>query len=262
VCGKTIEQLCKHSHVRLISDPIQAKRYIRKPMCQSFHIINEDLTMINLGKQKIKMNKPIFAGMGILDIAKTVVYDMHYGYILNKFSTEKVKLLFTDTDSLTYSIKTGDIYEDILPDAGDCFDCSEYPEKHKLFSTTNKKKLDKWKDENLKTGPIHQFVGIRAKMYSIRCDDRKFNKVKVKGIVNAYRERRLRHKHFLRALRMKKMTSAKFWQIRSLIHNLKTVLVNKCSLNPNDCKRFVLPDGISTLAYGHYSLRCDGGNIA
>jgi len=65
--------------------------------------------MIHLGKRKIKMNKPIFAGMVILDIAKTVVYDMHYNYILNKFSPEKVKLLFTDTDSLTYSIETGDI---------------------------------------------------------------------------------------------------------------------------------------------------------
>jgi len=197
VYGKTIEQLRKRTHVRLISDPIEAKRYIRKPTCQSFHIINEDLTMIHLGKRKIKMNKSIFAGMVILDIAKTVLYDMHYNYILNKFLPEKVELLFTDTNSLSYSIETSDIYEDILPDAGDRFDCSEYPEKHKLFSTTNKKELGKWKDENSKTGPIRQFVGIRAKMYSVRCDDQKFNKVKVKGIVKAYREQRLRHKHFL-----------------------------------------------------------------
>jgi len=155
VYGKTIEQLRKRTHMRLISNPIEAKRYIRKPTCHSFHIINEDensgvwydddddedLTMIHLGKRKIKMNKPIFAGMVILDIAKTVVYDMHYNYILNKFLPEKVKLLFTDTDSLTYLIETSDIYEDILPDAGDRSDCSKCLEKHKLFSTTNKKNL-------------------------------------------------------------------------------------------------------------------------
>jgi len=175
-------------------------------MCQSFQIINDDLTMIHLGKQKIKMNKPIFARMVILDIAKTVVYDMHYNYILNQFLPEKVRLLFTNTDSLTYLIKAGDIYEDILSDAADRFDCSEYPKKHKLFSTMNKKKPEKWKDENSKTGPIRQFVGIRAKMYSIRCDDKKFNK----EIVKAYCQCRLRHKHFLRALRMMK-TSAMFW---------------------------------------------------
>jgi len=73
--------------------------------------------------------------MVIMDIAKTVVYEMHYNYIL----------------SLTYSIKTGDVYEEILPDTAEHFDCSEYPEWHVLFSTVNKKRLCKWKDENRKT---------------------------------------------------------------------------------------------------------------
>ena len=184
-----------------------------------------------------------------------MVYELHYNYILKKFPSEKAKLLFTDTDSLTYSIETGDIYEEILPDAAEHFDCSEYPESHVLFSTVNKKRLGKWKDENSKTGPIWQFVGIRAKMYSIQCVNKDHNKLKAKGIVKVYRQRKLRHRHFLRALCKKKTTCAKFWLIRSSIHNLKTVLVNKSSLNPNDCKRYVLHNGINTLAYGHYSLR-------
>jgi len=91
-------------------------------------------------------------------------------------------------DSLTYLIETGDIYEDILPDATEHFDCSEYPESHILYSTVNKKKLGKWKDENSKTGPIRQFVGIRAKMYSIRCEKKKDDKLKAKGIVKAYHQ--------------------------------------------------------------------------
>jgi len=61
-----------------------AKRYTWKPTCKSFQIINEDLTMVHLGKRKIQMNKPIFSGMVILD-SKVDVYDMHYNYILNKF---------------------------------------------------------------------------------------------------------------------------------------------------------------------------------
>jgi len=75
--------------------------------------------MTHLGKRKIQMNKAIFARL-----AKTVMYDMHYNYILNKFLSEKAKHLFTDTDSLTYSIETGDIYEDILHDAMEHFHCS------------------------------------------------------------------------------------------------------------------------------------------
>ena len=143
----------------------------------------------------------------------------------------------------------------MLPDVEDHFDCSEYPETHVLYNTSNKKRLGKWKDEFSKTGPIRQFVGIRAKMYSIRCDKKEFNKVKAKGIVKVFWQYKLRHRHFLRALRKKETTSAKFWQIKSSVHNLKTVLVNKSALNPNDCKRFVLENGIDSLAYGHYSLR-------
>jgi len=65
VCGKTIEQLRKRIYIKLISDPNEAKRFIRKPTCNSFHIISDDLTMVHLGKRKITMNKPIFACMVI-----------------------------------------------------------------------------------------------------------------------------------------------------------------------------------------------------
>ena len=58
VYGKVIEQLCKHMHVKLILDPKEAKCNIWKPTCQSFQIINEDLTMVHLGTQRIKMRKP------------------------------------------------------------------------------------------------------------------------------------------------------------------------------------------------------------
>jgi len=143
VYGNTIEQLRNHMHIKLISDLNKAKRNIRKPTCNSFHIINEDLTMVHLGKRKIMMNKPMFAGMVILDIAKTVVYELHCNYIHRKFSSERAKFLFTDTDSLTYSIETGDIYEEMQTDAADHFDCSEYPESHVLYSMAQKKRLGK-----------------------------------------------------------------------------------------------------------------------
>jgi len=130
---KTIEQLrSRTNNVKLISDPNEARQFIRKPTCRSFRIIDDDLVMVSLGMQKIQMNKPIFVGMVILEIAKAVVYDLHYNYILNKFSSSEkaaaVKVLFTDTDSLTYSIETDDIYEDIKSDtaATDYFDNGEY----------------------------------------------------------------------------------------------------------------------------------------
>jgi len=77
VYGKTIKQLHSRTHIKLISDPEMAKCYIWKPTCKTFHIINGNLTVIHLGKRKIQMNKPIFAGMVILDIAKMAVFSLH-----------------------------------------------------------------------------------------------------------------------------------------------------------------------------------------
>jgi len=116
----------------------------------------------------------------------------------------------------------------------------------------NKKKLGKWKYENSKTGPIHQFVGIRAKIFSLRCDDKKYNKVKTKGIIKAYHERKLRHTFRQSTLQKEENKSQ---VLADQMHNLKTVLVNKSSLNQNDCKRYILHNGINTLEYGHFSLR-------
>jgi len=66
VYGKTIEQLLNRVNVNLVTDPNRAKKCIRKPTCKRFEIINKNLVMILITKQKILMNKPIYAGMAIL----------------------------------------------------------------------------------------------------------------------------------------------------------------------------------------------------
>jgi len=195
------------------------------------------------------MNKPIYAGMAILDIAKIVVYQFHYNYMIAKYSADRCKLLFTDTDSLTYEVQTDDIYEDMKPVAEEMFDCSDYPTTHPLYSETNKKRVGCWKDENCADSPISEFVGLRAKLYSL--SSAKSNKVKAKGISKAYKIHNLRHDSFLKVLRSKVLTNAKFCRFQSANHVLKTVLVDKLCLSPFDCKRYILLDGISTLAFGH-----------
>jgi len=148
VYGKTIEQLQNRVNVKLVTDPTKVKKCIRKPTCKCFEIINSDLVMILMTKQKLLINKPVYAGMAILDIAKTVVYQFHYNYMIVKYSADRCRLLFTDTDSLTYEVQTDDIYEDMKSVAKELFDCSDYPTSHPLYSETNKKKVGCWKDEN------------------------------------------------------------------------------------------------------------------
>ena len=92
-----------------------------------------------------------------------LLIDFHYNYITQKYS-DKAKLLFTDTDSLTYEIHAEDIYADFWCDK-DKFNNSEYTESSPYFNKANKKVIGKFKDEACGI-PITEFVGLRSKMYS------------------------------------------------------------------------------------------------
>ena len=102
------------------------------------------------------------------------MYEFHYKYIKRKFDA---KLLFTDTDSLVYEIKTEDVYEDFYQDKN-LFDFSDYPLNSKFFDPANKKVIGKIKDE-FKGKIINGFIGLKSKMYSlIDLEDEKVTKAK------------------------------------------------------------------------------------
>ena len=86
--------------------------------------------------------------MSILDVSKSLMYDFHYNYIKTKYG-DNAKLLFSDTDSLAYVIKTKDFYKDINPDIDKRFDTSEYPNNHPSGIKTglNSKVIGMFKDE-------------------------------------------------------------------------------------------------------------------
>ena len=88
------------------------------------------------------------------------MYAFHYKYIKSKFDP---KLLFTDTDSLVYEIKTKNVHEDFYGDKN-LFDFSDYPLNLKFFDLANKKVISKMKDE-FKGRIISEFVGLKSKMY-------------------------------------------------------------------------------------------------
>ena len=102
------------------------------------------------------------------------MYDFHYNYIKKKFN-DRAKLLFTDTDSLTYEIETVDAYKDFWTDK-DMFDNSDYPENSPYYCKSNKKIIGKFKDEACGI-PITEFVGLKSKMYSYVKDNEKGEKL-------------------------------------------------------------------------------------
>ena len=86
---------------------------------------------------KIKLYKPTYAEITVLDISKLLMFQFHYDYILPKYGN-RVKLLMIDTDSLIYHIATDDVYKDIASDLN-LFDTSDYPTDHLCYSTSNKR---------------------------------------------------------------------------------------------------------------------------
>ena len=97
-------------------------------------------------KTKVKMNKPIYLGLSILEISKILMYEFWYDYIKPKYS-DNVKLCYMDTDSFLVQIKTGDFYNDIADDVEKRFDTSNYEVDASLPTGKNKKVIGLMKDE-------------------------------------------------------------------------------------------------------------------
>ena len=69
-----------------------------------------------MGRIKVVMNKPVYLGQAILDLSKIVMYEFHYDYMTQKYSSDRLQLCYMDTDSLVYRIQTEDFHEDISED--------------------------------------------------------------------------------------------------------------------------------------------------
>jgi hypothetical protein len=119
------------------------ERKLASPLYDGHIIYNNDLVAIKQKKKSLVLNKPIYAGMCILDLSKLWMYRFHYDTIKQQYGN-RAKLLFTDTDSLCYHIRTHDFYREMRKEQ---YDLSDYPEDSPFYSTANKKVLGKFKDE-------------------------------------------------------------------------------------------------------------------
>ena len=108
VFGRTIESLRKRVDVRLVTNEKKLSKLASKPTYVSSKIFNENLVAVHNIKKALTLNRPTYVGVCILDLSKTL---MHYNYIKNKYG-DSAKLLFTDTDNLTYKIEAEDVYQD------------------------------------------------------------------------------------------------------------------------------------------------------
>ena len=251
VFGKTMENLRKRVDVRLITNEKKLLKMASKPTYISNKIFNDNLVAVHKIKETLTLNRPAYVGMCILDLSKTLMYDFHYNYIKKKYGN-KAKLLFTDTDSLTYEIEADDVYQDFFNDK-EKFDNSDYSKSSKFFNETNKRVIGKFKDEACGI-PIHEFVGLRSKMYSYIKDNHKVGKT-AKGIKKCVIKKDISHDNYKETLFNGQQMYHTMNTIRSQNHQLGSYEINKVSLSCFDDKRYILNDGITSYAYGHYKIK-------
>ena len=248
--GKTMENLRNRRKVELVSAEKRFKKIVAQPTFKSFTIFHQHLLAVERSISELTLNRPIYTGISVLDLSKILMYDWHYNFVKKHYLAEKSKLLFTDTDSLVYRIETKDLYSDMLQHQAK-FDFSGYPQDHSCYSPTNKKVIGKMKDE-LNGSLMREFVGLRAKMYSLQYDKKSMKKAK--GVKKYVIKKNISHSDYRDCLFNDSEYLHSMNGIRSQKHVLYSMKQNKRTLCAYDDKRYILEDGITSLPYGHYSL--------
>ena len=174
VFGKTMENIRKHRDIKLVTTDKKRNKLVSEPNYHTMNYISEDLSIIEMNKTRVKMNKPIYLGLSILNISKILMYEFWYHYMKPKYGND-VKLCYMDTDSFIMNIKTEDFYKDIANDVEKRFDTSNYEVNRPLPTGKNKKVIRLMKDE-LGGKIIMEFVTLRPKTYSYLTDDGKEDK--------------------------------------------------------------------------------------
>ena len=196
VFGKTMENVRKHRDIKLVTTN-KKNKLVSEPNYHTMNYISKDLSIIKMKKTKIKMNKPIYLGLSILDISKILMYEFWYDYMKPKYSND-VKLCYMDTDSFVMNIKTEDFYKDIANYVEKRFDTSNYEVDRPLPTGKNKKVIGLMKDE-LGGRIMMEFITLRPKAYTYLTDDGKEDK-KAKGTKKCVIKRMIKFDDYKRCL--------------------------------------------------------------
>ena len=169
VFGKTLENVRKHRDITLVTTDKRRNQLVSEPNYHTTKWFSENLLAIEMRKTKVKMNKPVYLGLSILDISKTLMYKFWYDYMKPKYG-DNVKLCYTDADSFIMHIKTEDFLEDIADDVEKRFDTSNYEANGPLPTGEHKKVIGLMKDE-LGGRIMTELGALRPKTYAYVMDD-------------------------------------------------------------------------------------------
>ena len=248
VFGKMMENIRKHRDIKLVKTDKKRSKLVSEPNYHTVNLISEDLSIIEIKKTKVKMSKPIYLGLSILEISKTLMYEFWYDYIKPKYGND-VKLCYMDTNSFVMNIKTNDFYRDIANDVESRFDTTNYEVNRPLPTRKNKKVIGLVKDE-LGGKIITEFLTLRPKSYSYLTDDGKEDK-KAKGTKKCVIKRMIKFNDYKNCLLNDEVILKSQQRFISKKHDVYTENINKIALSNGDDKRIVSSDKITSYPYGY-----------
>ena len=110
VFGKTMENVRKHRDIKLVTTDKKRSKLVSEPNYYTINCISENLSIIEMRRTKVKMNKPIYLGLSILEISKILMHEFWYDHMKPKYD-DNLKLCYMDTDSFIMNIKTEDFLQ-------------------------------------------------------------------------------------------------------------------------------------------------------
>ena len=137
VFGKAMENVRKHRDIKLVTTDKRRNQLVSEPNHHTAKWFSENLLAIEMKKTNVKMNKPVYRGLSILEISKILMYEFWYDYIEPTYQNN-AKLCYMDRDSFIMNIKTEDFYEDIASDVEKRSDTSNYEVSRPLPKGKNK----------------------------------------------------------------------------------------------------------------------------
>ena len=88
VFGKTMENIRNHKDIKLVTTDKKRNKLVSEPNYHTINLISEDLSIIEMKKTKVKINKPIYLGLSTLEISKTLMYEFWYDYMKPKYGND------------------------------------------------------------------------------------------------------------------------------------------------------------------------------
>ena len=247
VFGETMENV-RNRDITLVKTDKKRNKLVSEPNFHTMKLIDNNLEIIEMRKVKVKMNKPIYLWLSILDISKITMYEFWYDYVKIKYE-DRARLCYMDMDSFVVDIKTKGFYKDIAENVKERFDTSNYSFDRPLPIGVNKKVVGLMKDE-LGGDIITEFVALRPKTYSYITNDL-IEMKKAKGTKKCVVNKMLRFEDYKKFLFSNGKVLKSQQRFKSVNHEVYTENINKIALSCDDDKRIVTSDRITSYPYGY-----------